>query len=228
MDRRTFLCSSAVATASAALLSGPLRSEDDRPPALDLELVRMFVGRSHFDLDAVKELLGREPALINAAWDWGNGDWETGLGAAAHTGRREIAELILDHGARIDVFAATMLGHTRIVRVFLDELPRIHGVPGPHGIPLLSHAVVGRERAREILTLLLNRGADVNATSKLGVTPLMAAASIGDVETIELLLARGARPELADVKSRTALAWAEERGHEAAAQRLRGQGTGGR
>ena len=36
----------------------------------------------------VKELVTTHPHLANAWWDWGFGDWESPLGAAAHTGRR--------------------------------------------------------------------------------------------------------------------------------------------
>ena len=63
-----------------------------------------------------------DATLANAAWDWGGGDWETGLGAAAHMGRRDIAELLLAHGARIDVFAAAMLDQVEIVRAMLAVL----------------------------------------------------------------------------------------------------------
>src|SRR5262249_54058606 len=45
--------------------------------ALDPEKVKAFVANAHGDLDAVRELLAEEPALVNAAWDWGGGDWET-------------------------------------------------------------------------------------------------------------------------------------------------------
>ena len=83
----------------------------ERGPALDAALVQEFVSKSHGDLDRVRELLGTEPQLVNASWDWGGGDWETGLGAAAHMGRRDIAELLLERGARLDLFAAAMLGH---------------------------------------------------------------------------------------------------------------------
>jgi hypothetical protein len=52
--------------------------------ALSPKTVAEFVGKAHGDLDRVQELLQEEPALVNAAWDWGGGDWETALGAAAH------------------------------------------------------------------------------------------------------------------------------------------------
>src|SRR6266545_8418377 len=126
----------------------------EKKSALEATLVEEFVGKSHSDFERVKELLVQESALINAAWDWGGGDWETGLGAAAHMGRRDIAELLLAHGARLDVFAAAMLGEVEIVRAILDAHPATRDAPGPHGIPLLAHAEAGGEQARAVVELL--------------------------------------------------------------------------
>src|SRR5881398_1880293 len=126
----------------------------ETPPPLDSDLVREFVANAHGDLEAVRTALAGEPALANAAWDWGGGDWETGLGAAAHMGRRDIAEYLLEHGARMDVFAAAMLGETEIVRAMLDAQPSLRDARGPHGIPLISHAEAGGEQARAVLDLL--------------------------------------------------------------------------
>src|SRR5512134_2260461 len=110
----------------------------EKKPALELTLVQDFVGKSHADLEGVKELLVREPALINASWDWGGGDWETGLGAAAHMGRKDIANFLLENGARLDLlFAAAMLGRLEIVTAALEAYPDAINTPGPHGIPLI-------------------------------------------------------------------------------------------
>ena len=125
----------------------------DKPP-LSPELVQEFVAKAHGDLDAVRELLASAPALVNAAWDWGGGDWETGLGAAAHMGRRDIAVFLLEHGARVDVFAAAMLGETEVVRAMLTAWPALRDARGPHGIPLLAHAKAGGEPARAVVDLL--------------------------------------------------------------------------
>jgi hypothetical protein len=127
---------------------------DEKPPPIDKELVGEFVLKSHGDLGVVKQLVAREPAIVNAAWDWGGGDWETGLGAAAHVGRRDIAEYLLEHGARMDVFAAAMLGEVEIVRAMLEAQPDLRDARGPHGIPLRAHAEAGGEQARAVLDLL--------------------------------------------------------------------------
>lgn len=116
--------------------------------------IQEFVGNAHGNLDAVRNALESDPTLANAAWDWGGGDWETGLGAAAHMGRRDIAELLLAHGARLDVFAAAMLGELEVVRAVLAAHPEALHALGPHGIPLRAHAEAGGEQARPVLELL--------------------------------------------------------------------------
>jgi hypothetical protein len=127
---------------------------DEKLPPIDKELVAEFVLKAHGDLDFVKRAVEREPAIVNAAWDWGGGDWETGLGAAAHVGRRDIAEFLLERGARKDVFAAAMLGEVDVVRTMLEAQPELRDARGPHGIPLRAHAEAGGEQARDVLDLL--------------------------------------------------------------------------
>jgi hypothetical protein len=116
--------------------------------------VQEFVGNAHGDLDAVRAALESDATLANAAWDWGGGDWESGLGAAAHMGRRDIAELLLGSGARLDMFAAAMLGEVEIVHAILTAHPDLRDSKGPHGIPLRAHAEAGGEQARAVLELL--------------------------------------------------------------------------
>lgn len=123
-------------------------------PAIDPTLVQEFVGYAHSNLARVQELLDREPGLLNAAHDWGAGDWETALGAAAHMGRRDIATFLLDRGARIDLFAAAMLGQVDIVTATLRGFPEMRNALGAHGIPLVAHAQAGGAEAQEVLQLL--------------------------------------------------------------------------
>lgn len=127
---------------------------DEKPPPIDKELVAEFVLKAHGDLGVVKQLVERDPAIVNAAWDWGGGDWETGLGAAAHVGRRDIAEYLLERGARKDVFAAAMLGEVDVVRAMLEAQPGLREALGPHGISLRAHAEAGGDGALGVLELL--------------------------------------------------------------------------
>jgi hypothetical protein len=133
----------------------------DKGPRIAEDLVDDFVLKAHGDLDTVKQLVQHEPAIVNAARDWGGGDWETGLGAASHVGRRDIALFLLEHGARMDIFAAAMLGETEIVRAMLGAHPEWREARGPHGIPLVKHAEAGGEEAREVLDLLQRAEATV-------------------------------------------------------------------
>ncbi len=57
----------------------------------------------------------------------------------------------------------------------------------------------------ETLTLLLDRGAKVNLTSKYNLTPLMAAAAAGRADNVKVLLEYGADPNMLDEKELTAL-----------------------
>ena len=141
----------AMATAVPAAVQQAQQAQRPKQPPLDVELVREFVLVAHKNYDRVKELLDREPALLNAAWDWGAGDWETALGAAAHTGRREIARLLIDRGARMDIFAAAMLGELEVVKAMLKAHPSLIDSRGPHGIPLVTHAQMGGDEAKPVL-----------------------------------------------------------------------------
>ena len=123
-------------------------------PQFDRARVKRFVIAGHANLPAVKAMLAEEPNLINGAIDWGNGDFETALGGASHMGRRDIAEYLLEHNARMDIFAATMLGQIDIVKAAVAAFPNIVNVPGPHGIPLIVHAEKGGAAAQDVLEFL--------------------------------------------------------------------------
>jgi hypothetical protein len=116
--------------------------------------VHAMVSNAHGDLDFVRAALAEDPTLANAAWDWGDGDWESALGAAGHMGRRDIAELLLAHGARLDLFVAAMLGDLEIVAAVLAAHPEMRDAKGPHGISLLRHAEAGGEQAQGVVDLL--------------------------------------------------------------------------
>lgn len=133
-----------------------MAEETEKPAPLALELVNEFVLVSHGNLVRVKELLAQEPRLIHAAWDWGGGDFETALGASAHVGNKEIAWFLLENGARMDIFAAAMLGELGVVLSILDAFPKQLHVLGPHKIPLIQHARAGK--AEEVVRYLESLG----------------------------------------------------------------------
>ncbi len=114
-----------------------------RYPAIEEEVVAEVVGVSHFDLDRLKILVNKRPELARATWDWGFGDWETAIGAASHTGRKDIADYLLSMGARPDIFTFAMLGNYHAVKRMIEFTPGLQRISGPHGISLLQHAKNG-------------------------------------------------------------------------------------
>ncbi len=125
-----------------------------KKPQVNRLMAQDFVIYAHSELDLAKKLLDKEPALLNAAIDWGGGDWETGLGGASHMGRRDIVEMLLERGARIDIFCAAMLGQLDAVRSFLTLQPKLIDAKGPHGFSLHFHAQVGGDASANVLGYL--------------------------------------------------------------------------
>jgi len=125
-----------------------------KKPQINRLLVQDFVIYSHTDADMVKKLLGKEPGLAVATINWGAGDWESGLGAASHMGRRDIVDVLLEQGARVDIFCAAMLGLLDVVRAFITLQPKLIDAKGPHGFSLHFHAQVGGKPAEPVLDYL--------------------------------------------------------------------------
>lgn len=113
-------------------------------PSLLDEEVNDVVGASHANFDRVKELVTKRPELAKASWDWGFGDFESALGAASHTGRRDIAMYLMSNGARANIFTYAMLGAYEAVKGMIEFSPGIQKNLGPHGISLLQHAKTGQ------------------------------------------------------------------------------------
>ena len=131
------------------------RTELDPLPA---EKVKDFVIAGHGDLVKVKSMLIEFPTLLYATWDWGNGDFETGLEGAGHVGNKEIANYFIALGARTNLFVLTMLGNTQIVKAYIETYPGYLNARGPHGFTLLHHAQKGGDDAKELLDYLQSKG----------------------------------------------------------------------
>lgn len=134
----------------------------EKKPALATALVNEMVLKSHSDLTRVQELVAQEAALVNAVWDWGGGDFESAIGAAAHTGQRAIALFLLENGARMDLYVAAMLGKLDVVKSILAAFPNARHIPGAHGIPLLVHAQMGGTDAAAVVAYLESLGEKVS------------------------------------------------------------------
>jgi len=173
LNRRSFLAASTKLVAGGSLLTlaaSPLLAQTatpaarpkqpPKPPSPPSEKVQAVVGQAHRSLEEVRKLVEETPLLANACWDWGGGDFETPLEAAAHTGRRPIAEYLLSKGARPSLYAAAMLGQLDLVKAFLAIDPKAHEIPGPHGFTVLHCAKEG-EATAVVEWLLANGVPDV-------------------------------------------------------------------
>ncbi len=159
ITRKNFLSKSFLA--AAGILTIPnflLAQQKDKPPAIKPEIVNEFVKIAHTDFSKVKQMLNEHPMLLNAAWDWGGGDFETAIGAAGHMGLKDTANYLLDRGARADIFVLTMLGKTEIVKSLLIEYPVLLNSAGPHGFTLLQHAEKGGKESEELYKHLQELG----------------------------------------------------------------------
>lgn len=141
-----------------SVAASALQTVSDVFPRQTPELVREIVLVAHYDLKRVKELVEARPSLARAAWDWGFGDWEDGLGAASHMGNRAIAEYLISKGARPSLFSAAMLGQLDVVKGIISAQPGAQKIQGPHSISLLAHAKAGGDAARPVLDFLQSLG----------------------------------------------------------------------
>ena len=117
-----------------------------RKPPLEYDLVKAFVGAAHGDLDKTRTLLDEHPRLLNATMDHSNGDFEAAIGGAGHMGRRDIAQFLIDRGARFDIFVAAMMGKLEVVKAMIEACPSARTSLGPHGIDLMTHAEKGKSQ----------------------------------------------------------------------------------
>lgn len=157
--RKEFLKKGLIFTTGISIAPGLAFSQNkSTAEAIDPKIVNEFVKIAHSDFDSVKKMIKEQPLLLNAAWDWGDGDFETALGAAGHMGLKETANFLISLGARTDIFVLTMLGKTDIVKATLKAFPSLLNSKGPHGFTLLHHAEKGGKESEKLLKHLQKLG----------------------------------------------------------------------
>ncbi|MFK7774479.1 MAG: ankyrin repeat domain-containing protein [Saprospiraceae bacterium] len=159
LNRKQFLTASSLGIGSLLLPPksfGRSLQQDTEP--IKPEIVKEFVGASHGKFDRSKELMDEFPNLLFSAWDWGNGDFETGFEAAGHVGNKKIANYMIEKGARLNIFVMAMLGKTNIVKSILEEYPHLLNTAGAHGFTLLHHAKRGGDDSLELYEYFQEKG----------------------------------------------------------------------
>ncbi|XP_061191259.1 ankyrin repeat domain-containing protein 17-like isoform X1 [Saccostrea echinata] len=148
----------------------------------------------------------------------------TPLSLAASGGYVNIIKLLLSHGAEINsrtgsklgispLMLAAMNGHTAAVKLLLDMGSDINAqIETNRNTALTLACFQGRH---EVVSLLVDRKANIEHRAKTGLTPLMEAASGGYVEVGRVLLDKGADVNAPPVPSSrdTALTIAADKGH---------------
>lgn len=160
----------------------------------------------------------------------------TALLAATHANRIDAARLLIERGADVNAkdgiddspfLYAGAEGRLEVLRLTLAagaDLKSTNRYGGTALIPAAHHGHV--ETVRELLKTAI----DVDHINRLGWTALLEAIILGDggaahTEIVRLLVARGARLDLADAQGVTPLAHAERRGQAAIAELLRRAGA---
>jgi ankyrin repeat protein len=149
------------------------------------------------DLPGLRALLTADPAAVGSY----SGDGWTPLHLAAAFAGPDAVRLLLERGANVQA---------------LSRNPQ-------QNQPL--HAALALSGDLETIRLLLDAGAQVNATQAGGFTPLHSAASAGRRDAAELLLARGADSSQADHQGNTPAHYARQRGHADLADWLNSAGS---
>ena len=167
----------------------------------------LFRAMNLMDLEAVKEAL-TNGADVNVTNDFG----DSPLVWAEREGHIETIQLLLDHGAKIDVptgssgdisrdtilHRAVMHNHIEIVKLLLASGADVNVTDGFGGRTPLHKAASYNRIA--IAQLLLASGADVNAKNTYGETALYDAITEGSVKMVELLLILEWYPSALSVK----------------------------
>lgn len=214
----------------AALL---LERGADVRPVSDLHHTALMVAANHRGtLDIVRLLLDRGAAAAPPP-NQPAGQTVSPLLYAVWSGETDKAALLLDKGAEVDakvsigggIFTARPIQ----IAVVQRDVPMLRllarrgasmSALSEGGVGLVTDAVFTNDP--DVVSAVIALGADVNQVDEHGETALMHAASIdyGDSRVLEILIAAGARRDVAAPDKRTALEMAREYGHGEHVRRL--------
>jgi ankyrin repeat protein/catechol 2,3-dioxygenase-like lactoylglutathione lyase family enzyme len=221
-------------------------------------VARFFEAASNGDVETLRALLADDRSLVRA-----ENRGRKALHAASERGQVAAVRYLLEHGADPNArevgdnasplhFAAGH-GHLETVRALLDAGSDIQGAGDLHEGDVIGWATLGREIPRDVLSLLIERGARHHIFSAIALgdlaliqslveenpealdrrmsrfeqrqTPLHFAVNRKRYDILQLLIDLGADLEAEDANGQTALAAAMLRGDQEAMRHLHAAGA---
>jgi uncharacterized protein len=150
---------------------------------------------AHWDDVAMVDMLLKAGANVNAADDYG----VTPLARAAENASEAMVTRLLSAGANPNapqksgltpLMTASRTGNVKVVKALLAGGAKVDATTVEANATALMWALAMGHS--EIITTLLEHGADVRNSTTKGFTPLMFAARNGDIDVARLLIAKGA------------------------------------
>ncbi|MGO4921554.1 hypothetical protein [Maribacter spongiicola] len=152
MNRKSFIKKGIISSVGLGLIpSLSFGANQIDPEPYKVELIKEFVLAGHFNLDKVKSMLIDYPNLIYSRYDWGNGDFEEAIEGAGHKGNKEVANYLIEKGARVNLFVLTMLGKTNLVKPILEAYPNLNILKGSSRFDLASSRRNWRRRIKRTI-----------------------------------------------------------------------------
>lgn len=167
-----------------------------------ISIINCLEGLKQENIDAVKTALARDFTILGFAQKAGKKEELTGL----------------------DLAGAVEKGDFSMVMKCITAKMSLEVTPYTAGSTVLIEAI--KLKRREIIDILIQAGANVNAkVEETGVTPLMQAIRMNDMQTVTGLLAKGAIVDEADKNGYTALMIAIFNGYRKMARILLDKGA---
>lgn len=182
---------------------------------------RLFEAIQGDDAVTLEALLANDPTLLDARSPGGLRP----VTAATYSGAIASLQVLIEHGAELDIFDAAAVGATDRLHDLLQRQPELAHTYSNDGWTALHLA--GHFGCSDSVAVLLEHGADLAALShnRNGNTALHAALAGRQEETTTLLIARGADVTVADAAGYTPLHLAAHEGNVALVQMLLAAGA---
>jgi len=188
-----------------------------------------FVQAGSFD-DFFRAVINDDATVVASLLERGfdpnarDGDGQCALGLAAREGSDRVVDALLRH-PQLNVDVRNTAGETALMFAALHGRLQMSQRLIERGAAItldgwnpLHYAATGPEP--KIVTLLLSKGAPVDARSPNGTTALMMAARYGSEQSVALLLQQHADPTLRNERGLNAADFARSAGRDSLAKRL--------